>query len=41
MSLFFALVIIVLPLIAIAADFVTAGELATRLERKYQNPPSS
>jgi hypothetical protein len=39
MSLFFALVLIVLPLIAISADFVMAGELVTRLSRKYVSNP--
>ena len=34
MSLFFALVLIGLPLIAVFADFVTADELATRFSRK-------
>jgi hypothetical protein len=40
MSLFFALVLIGLPLIAVFADFVTAGELATRLSRKYAPNPT-
>jgi hypothetical protein len=40
MSLFFALVLIALPLIAVFADFVTAGELATRLSRKYAPNPT-
>jgi hypothetical protein len=40
MSLLFALVLIVLPLIAVLADFVTAGELVTRLSRKYSPTPT-
>jgi hypothetical protein len=40
MSLFFALVLIGLPLIAVFADFVTAGELATRLSRKCAPNPT-
>jgi hypothetical protein len=40
MSLFFALVLIVLPLIAVFADFVTAGELVTHLSRKYAPNPT-
>jgi hypothetical protein len=35
-----ALVLIGLPLIAVFADFVTAGELATRLSRKYAANPT-
>ena len=40
MSLFFALVLIGLPLIAVFADFVTADELATRFSRKYAPNPT-
>jgi hypothetical protein len=41
MSLFFALVLIVLPLVAVIADFVTADEAVTYLSRKYEPKPEA